>query len=180
MFAAQIEKDTTRDQHFQRRSGCKQLRHYRRGREQLLEIIQQKQHVFVTEVILQVLKQRLAARGPNLQLLRDVGDHPIQSCDITQLYKEDPIFEMLNQPAGNFQTKSSFACATGTCKRHYLYIFAKKSFTRPCKLLVPSNQGCWLVRKIVKKISRRWQHGMTARSAAQWICIIKLLDLTRT
>src|SRR5215203_4526645 len=87
---------------------------------------------------------------------------------------------MLYQPAGNFQTKSGFAGATGTCKRHQLNVFAKKGFTRPGELILPSNQGGGLVREIVKNGSRRLHYGMTAWSATQGIFFIKLLDLTRT
>src|SRR5215207_8365090 len=87
---------------------------------------------------------------------------------------------MLYQPAGNFQSKSGFAGATWTCKRHQLNVFAKKGFTRPGELILPSNQGGGLVREIVRKVSRRLHYGVTARPAARWIFSIKLLDLTRT
>ena len=117
MLAREVKRRAARDERLQTRCFGEKRSHRWAGIEKLLEVVEHKQEVLVTQVIVQRLRERLAGLLPHRKRLGHRRDEEIGIGDRGEVDEEDPSFEIRDQLRGHLEREARLASATGSRER---------------------------------------------------------------
>src|SRR5258707_862646 len=100
------------DESFERRAGCEQVCHLRCCSNQLLEVVQEQQHLLLLQGFRKAHGERLSHCVPDTKRPRDGRHDQHGIADGSERYKKHPLDEHVTQLCCDLYTQAGFACAT--------------------------------------------------------------------
>ena len=130
----------TRDQHFEMRADGEQVSYVHSCTYHLLKVVEQQQHLPLTEKDLKLFEQRPLSRFPQTERLGDGRDDQIGIADGGQRHEPDPVGEVRTQLLGHVQCHAGFAHASRTRQRDEAHILTRELMQDGGHFLLPSNE----------------------------------------
>ena len=146
------------------RATGQQVGQVRGGCQDLLEVVEQEQHVFLTERGFEQIEQEPRCSLFEIEALGDGGHDQGGVADGGERNEVDAIGKISEQHSGDLEGETSFAHATGASKREQANFGAAQEVLHGCDFLLSSEEWSKLDRQVVgvgveclerRKISRQ-------------------------
>ena len=144
----------TRDQHFEMRADGEQVSYVHSCTYHLLKVVEQQQHLPLTEKDLKLFEQRPLSRFPQTKRLGDGRDDQVGIADGGQRHEPDPVGEVRTQLLGHVQCHAGFAHASRTRQRDEAHVLTQEQVVGGIHFLLPSNERSGLDGQVGRKVGR--------------------------
>jgi hypothetical protein len=118
VLAAQPKRLPTRDQHRELRAGREEVGDHGRGRQDLLEVVEQQQDRSRPQVLLDGVHDRAVIDVPHAEDLRDGRRHERRVRDRGQLDQEHPMLEVVQEVGGDLEAQARLPRPARPRERH--------------------------------------------------------------
>ena len=95
MLSAHVQRLAARHQQLEPCAVLQQLRHRRGGRRDLLEVVEDQQHLLVAQPVTQLVEERLGSRALQVDRARDRRDHRFRVARRGEVDEERPVLEQV-------------------------------------------------------------------------------------
>ena len=147
VLAAQMQRFTARHEQLQPRSALQELCELRRGHGHLLEVVEDQQHVLVTEPRLQLFEEGFGGRGVQADRTCDRRQHRFAVARRGDIDEEHTVLEPVELVGRSANREPGLSDAAWSCQREKPHRLAGKAFRDLVKLRLPAHECGRLVRK---------------------------------
>ncbi len=151
VLGSHMQHLAARHQYLEPRAGGEQVYYLYGCAHHLLKVVQQEQHLLLSQVLPQAFQQGLAHPFPHAEGLGDGGHNQFRVADGSQVHEEYAVGEGVAQFRCQLQAQAGLACAAGTCQGRQAHILLEQELLDGGQFLLPSNEGCELDRQVIGK-----------------------------
>ncbi len=148
-------------EHLQSRAACQELGHSRRRRQQVFEVVEEQQHVPLSQGVSERIRQGSIPdpRFPNAHRGCDGGRHLLRLAHRREVHEEHAVFKTVREPGGGLQREPRLARTRGAGQRHDPRLLAEEGLPHGDQIILPADERRRLrlqvVRPAVERLERR-------------------------
>ena len=149
MFPLHMQCGSAGDHHIELRTASQQSCHLDGSLDHLFKVVQQQQHLFLTQPCAHQVEQWLTGGLFETERLSNGRHDQFGIAEGCQIHKIDAIGETVTEFGGHLQAQARFAATTGSREREQPHLLALQQVADSSDLLLAPNEGRELYRQIV-------------------------------